>query len=482
MGDAVEGTLLYWILDGAAHLDLPSVRDVVLAMLSDPPGERLQARLRVTKLRAMYEETENLGPVIGEMVALFDDVVPHSDPSSCGPDSPWFFLRTATLVRAATQNYDDEPTMRHVRRLLKHVPQTSESSILFKKKCSIVRRLTDELDLFAGDADPDAFPTIYRFTNGRFKDEIINLLTFLEKQVAGPLCFLSEVAVGDDDDPLSPDVQACGFALMQDQINAIKRRVQPEAPDRAAKRPKASPRRALDYSSPKQVSSSRGSAFEGNGPSHSRSASAGVKRTVPAVRADSSSASSDEDESGSDHEGRSVFASEELLAVKSKRMALHRAAANIEDPLQAREALDDRVKQALANGIYERWEDSQSAASGHRGVSRSPAVRRVERPSQGHRLSDVRLSLSKAQAKADRSSDVAGRSLHHVPSPAGGKERRKTKKWTRFEEENIIKGIGEFGEGNWKDILLAYEFQSGRTTVDIKDKWRNMARRRRQTE
>lgn len=83
------------------------------------------------------------------------------------------------------------------------------------------------------------------------------------------------------------------------------------------------------------------------------------------------------------------------------------------------------------------------AASGHRGVSRSPAVRRVERPSQGHRLSDVRLSLvgltlggkldvlveclcrrsqSKAQAKADRSSDVAGRSLHHVPSPAGGKE------------------------------------------------------------
>lgn len=61
-------------------------------------------------------------------------------------------------------------------------------------------------------------------------------------------------------------------------------------------------------------------------------------------------------------------------------------------------------------------------------------------------------------------------------------QRRKTKKWTRFEEENIIKGIGEFGEGNWKDILLAYEFQSGRTTVDIKDKWRNMARRRRQTE
>lgn len=99
MGDAVEGTLLYWILDGAAHLDLPSVRDVVLDMLSDPPGERLQARLRVTRLRAMYEETENLGPVIGEMVALFDDVVPHSDPSSCGPDSPWFFLRTATLVR-----------------------------------------------------------------------------------------------------------------------------------------------------------------------------------------------------------------------------------------------------------------------------------------------------------------------------------------------------------------------------------------------
>ena len=33
---------------------------------------------------------------------------------------------------------------------------------------------------------------------------------------------------------------------------------------------------------------------------------------------------------------------------------------------------------------------------------------------------------------------------------------------------------GRFGKGNWKDILEAYEFRNNRSTVDCKDKWRNL--------
>ncbi|KAJ1472387.1 hypothetical protein T484DRAFT_1975465 [Baffinella frigidus] len=46
-----------------------------------------------------------------------------------------------------------------------------------------------------------------------------------------------------------------------------------------------------------------------------------------------------------------------------------------------------------------------------------------------------------------------------------------------FSEEEIdflIKGVKRFGKGKWKEILEAYEFRNNRSTVDVKDKWRNL--------
>ena len=54
------------------------------------------------------------------------------------------------------------------------------------------------------------------------------------------------------------------------------------------------------------------------------------------------------------------------------------------------------------------------------------------------------------------------------------KKRRATHKWDAVEIANFERGIAECGVGNWKDILVGYKFQPGRTNVDLKDKYRNM--------
>lgn len=51
------------------------------------------------------------------------------------------------------------------------------------------------------------------------------------------------------------------------------------------------------------------------------------------------------------------------------------------------------------------------------------------------------------------------------------------KRWNSVEEDTLRNGVYKFGEGNWKQILMAYgDVFEGRTNVDLKDKWRNMIR------
>ncbi|GAB5357759.1 hypothetical protein AAMO2058_000401900 [Amorphochlora amoebiformis] len=49
--------------------------------------------------------------------------------------------------------------------------------------------------------------------------------------------------------------------------------------------------------------------------------------------------------------------------------------------------------------------------------------------------------------------------------------------WTREEERTLVKGVKELGKGRWSMILHKYRGAlRGRTTVDLKDKWRNIER------
>ncbi|KAJ1292557.1 hypothetical protein BS78_02G401000 [Paspalum vaginatum] len=61
------------------------------------------------------------------------------------------------------------------------------------------------------------------------------------------------------------------------------------------------------------------------------------------------------------------------------------------------------------------------------------------------------------------------------PSPAYAHKMRK--KWSEIEEKTLLEGVKKHGKGNWKDIKLAYpDVFQGRSTVDLKDKFRNMER------
>lgn len=46
-------------------------------------------------------------------------------------------------------------------------------------------------------------------------------------------------------------------------------------------------------------------------------------------------------------------------------------------------------------------------------------------------------------------------------------------KWSDQEVKQLTEGVERFGKGQWAMIRDAYPF-NGRTSVDLKDKWRNI--------
>ena len=55
--------------------------------------------------------------------------------------------------------------------------------------------------------------------------------------------------------------------------------------------------------------------------------------------------------------------------------------------------------------------------------------------------------------------------------------RRKRTPWTKDETEQLLKGMRMYGK-NWKLILSNFTFNACRTNVDLKDKFRNMFRKK----
>ena len=51
--------------------------------------------------------------------------------------------------------------------------------------------------------------------------------------------------------------------------------------------------------------------------------------------------------------------------------------------------------------------------------------------------------------------------------------KKKKRRFSEEETQNLIKGVDQFGVGHWKMILLNYKFDD-RSCVDLKDKWRNL--------
>ncbi|XP_021627954.1 uncharacterized protein LOC110626403 isoform X3 [Manihot esculenta] len=62
-----------------------------------------------------------------------------------------------------------------------------------------------------------------------------------------------------------------------------------------------------------------------------------------------------------------------------------------------------------------------------------------------------------------------------VPTSKGGIRRKHHRAWTLSEVMKLVEGVSRYGAGRWSEIKrLAFASYSYRTSVDLKDKWRNL--------
>ncbi|TYI59781.1 hypothetical protein E1A91_D10G060900v1 [Gossypium mustelinum] len=75
----------------------------------------------------------------------------------------------------------------------------------------------------------------------------------------------------------------------------------------------------------------------------------------------------------------------------------------------------------------------------------------------------------------DPSGDTSDDNVVTVPTEKGGIRRKHHRAWTLSEVMKLVEGVSKYGAGRWSEIKrLAFASYSYRTSVDLKDKWRNL--------
>ncbi|EEF41008.1 conserved hypothetical protein [Ricinus communis] len=86
----------------------------------------------------------------------------------------------------------------------------------------------------------------------------------------------------------------------------------------------------------------------------------------------------------------------------------------------------------------------------------------------------VELEHSKVLKPVDSSGD-SDDNVVTVPTSKGGIRRKHHRAWTLSEVMKLVEGVSRYGAGRWSEIKrLAFASYSYRTSVDLKDKWRNL--------
>ncbi|XP_021800584.1 uncharacterized protein LOC110744862 isoform X1 [Prunus avium] len=90
-------------------------------------------------------------------------------------------------------------------------------------------------------------------------------------------------------------------------------------------------------------------------------------------------------------------------------------------------------------------------------------------------MSTIELGKNLGLKQTDSSEDNSDDGIATVPTAKGGMRRKHHRAWTLVEVIKLVEGVSKCGTGRWSEIKrLSFASYSYRTSVDLKDKWRNL--------
>ncbi|XP_015865905.2 uncharacterized protein LOC107403503 isoform X3 [Ziziphus jujuba] len=90
-------------------------------------------------------------------------------------------------------------------------------------------------------------------------------------------------------------------------------------------------------------------------------------------------------------------------------------------------------------------------------------------------IDTIHLGKNLGLKQSDSSEEASDDNLATVPTAKGGMRRKHHRAWTLVEVMKLVEGVSKCGAGRWSEIKrLAFASYSYRTSVDLKDKWRNL--------
>lgn len=99
----------------------------------------------------------------------------------------------------------------------------------------------------------------------------------------------------------------------------------------------------------------------------------------------------------------------------------------------------------------------------------------VEKDNQCMTIERVEPEQNLEAKHGDSSGDASKDNIVTVPTAKGGIRRKHHRAWTIAEVMRLVEGVSRYGAGRWSEIKrLAFASYSYRTSVDLKDKWRNL--------
>ncbi|KAK1575724.1 hypothetical protein Q3G72_007833 [Acer saccharum] len=104
-----------------------------------------------------------------------------------------------------------------------------------------------------------------------------------------------------------------------------------------------------------------------------------------------------------------------------------------------------------------------------------PVTAEPEKDKQSSPVDSIEQGQNVEPKHIDPSGDTSDENVVTVPTGKGGIRRKHHRAWTLSEVMKLVEGVSRYGAGRWSEIKrLAFASYSYRTSVDLKDKWRNL--------